>query len=318
MHASGIHRRMGPLLWTLACLWGGAAHAAESPGRLDPTLEPARVAQAGVLRIEQRGHGPTALVLIPGLAGGAWAWDPVVPTLASRFTLYALSLPGADGLDAVPGALIERVVADLAAMLRERGLQRPVLVGHSMGAYIALMLAVRHPDLVGGVVAVDGYPVFPPLSLQDGPQRSAAAHKMAQDLVGARSEPDYQAAIAAFVAARVSDPAMGQQVGALAARSAGEATARYLVEMLAGDLRPQLGRLRQRPLVLAATQSYRNGQTAEQIRAYYADMFRAAPAASVVLVPRSRHFVVQDQPAAVSAAIEAYVDGLAAAERPAR
>ena len=55
---------------------------------------------------------------------------------------------------------------DLAWLCEQRGIERPVVVGHSMGGVIAFEMAARHPERVGAVVAVDA-PVVPPSALSE-------------------------------------------------------------------------------------------------------------------------------------------------------
>jgi N-formylmaleamate deformylase len=49
----------------------------------------------------------------------------------------------------------------LADYIRKNNLDKPVVVGHSLGGYLALLLAVKYPDLPGKLVIVDSYPTWP-------------------------------------------------------------------------------------------------------------------------------------------------------------
>jgi len=51
------------------------------------------------------------------------------------------------------------MAADVAAFVRKHGLERPTLIGHSMGAKTAMALALREPDLIESIIAVDNAPV---------------------------------------------------------------------------------------------------------------------------------------------------------------
>jgi sigma-B regulation protein RsbQ len=102
------------------------------------------------------GTGPTDLVLLHGFQQDHRAWRPLVAGLdGERYRLIAPDLPGC-GQSPPPerweDSTIEVLAADLAGGLADLGIERPVLVGHSLGAAIALQLALDQPALPAGLV----------------------------------------------------------------------------------------------------------------------------------------------------------------------
>ena len=89
------------------------------------------------------------VVLVHGLSGsGAW-WSPVLPALARGFRVHVVDLPGF-GLMRREGGLAPPAAATwLQAWMEAAGLERPHLVGHSLGGYVALLLAASAPAAVG-------------------------------------------------------------------------------------------------------------------------------------------------------------------------
>jgi len=84
------------------------------------------------------------------------AWQAVARHMPSDWTLAAPDLRGRGHSRDLPGPYgLDRHASDVAAVLRHFG-GRPVLAGHSMGAYIALLARDAHPDLVRRLVLVDG------------------------------------------------------------------------------------------------------------------------------------------------------------------
>jgi pimeloyl-ACP methyl ester carboxylesterase len=102
-------------------------------------------------------HGdglPVRFVLVHGLSSNARMWDGVGAALAERgFGSVAVDLRG-HGESPKPdgGYDFDSVVGDLAPLL----VDRPVVVGQSYGGNVVVALAARHPDLVQGIVCVDG------------------------------------------------------------------------------------------------------------------------------------------------------------------
>jgi pimeloyl-ACP methyl ester carboxylesterase len=109
---------------------------------------------AGSIAGADRGQGPALLFLHggPGLSDYA---DLLAPELGGWRTVHyqQRGLPPST----VDGPFtIDQHVADAVAVLDARGVDRPVVVGHSWGAHLALELAVAHPLRVAGLVLIDG------------------------------------------------------------------------------------------------------------------------------------------------------------------
>lgn len=89
------------------------------------------------------------LVLIHGVGLRAEAWGPQIADLTSEFQVIAVDMPGHGQTDRLrDGADLPDYVAWAAMVLRALNLGPVAVAGHSMGALIALGLAVKHPDLV--------------------------------------------------------------------------------------------------------------------------------------------------------------------------
>jgi pimeloyl-ACP methyl ester carboxylesterase len=98
-----------------------------------------------------------AAVAVHGITANGLAWARVAELIDGRVTLLAPDLRGRAGSRDAPGPYgLARHADDLVAILDELGIGRAVLVGHSMGAYVTALAAVRHPGRTGGVVLVDG------------------------------------------------------------------------------------------------------------------------------------------------------------------
>ena len=107
--------------------------------------------EAGGVSFIRVGSGPR-LYLIHGVGLRAEAWMAQVNNLSATLDCRALDLPGHGGSRAVPRpATLAQYTDRIAAAIDAPG----VVVGHSMGALIALDLAVRHPHLVRGVAALN-------------------------------------------------------------------------------------------------------------------------------------------------------------------
>jgi pimeloyl-ACP methyl ester carboxylesterase len=102
------------------------------------------------------GAGPT-LLLIHGLGGHLRHFThSLVARLATEFRVVVMERPGSGHSTRARGAAAgPRAQADtVAAFVRALGLERPVLVGHSLGGTVALATALEHPELVRGLALI--------------------------------------------------------------------------------------------------------------------------------------------------------------------
>lgn len=105
------------------------------------------------------------IVALHALTASYMTFGGIAERLAGRRPLFALDLRGRGDSDKPPGPYgMAQHAADCAAAMRAFGLGRSVVIGHSMGAYLATELAAAHPDLVAGLVLLDGGhpPELPP------------------------------------------------------------------------------------------------------------------------------------------------------------
>jgi len=119
----------------------------------------------GELRVLQWGTGRRVVVAVHGITASAMTWQAVARQMPPGWTLAAPDLRGRGHSAHLPGPYgLERHAVDVTAVLRHFG-GRPVLAGHSMGAYVALLARDAHPNLSRRLVLVDG---GLPLPVPDG------------------------------------------------------------------------------------------------------------------------------------------------------
>lgn len=107
------------------------------------------------------GAAPT-VVALHGITSNALSWAGVARQLGGRVTLVAPDLRGRAGSSMLAGPYGIAAHADDAAALTEAlGLRDVVLAGHSMGAFVAAVAGVRHPELFRSLLLVDGGVGFP-------------------------------------------------------------------------------------------------------------------------------------------------------------
>lgn len=111
------------------------------------------------------GQGETTVVVAPGITSPAITWEFVAEELALDARVLVLDIRGR-GMSDVPstGYALVDYAADLAGFIAAVGGARPVVLGHSMGARIAVAMGALHPGVAGSFILAD-----PPLT---GPGRA--------------------------------------------------------------------------------------------------------------------------------------------------
>lgn len=254
------------------------------------------------LAVEELGAGDP-LVLIHGLAATRHVWSPVVSALSGSRRVVTLDLPGFGQSDPIgPGFDLDAVAELIARGLAARGVSGPYdLVGHSLGAGVALTLAAARPRLVRSLVLVApaGFARIPrPLSLAltAGADGMLAARRRLAPLTDLRWGRRLLLAFAAADGASLS-PAQARMI--VEASATARRTAPALATITAADLRPLL---RRAPAPLGLIW----GTADRTVPASVAGLVRSErPDAELELIERAGHVAMIERP-------EAFVHALGA------
>ncbi len=113
------------------------------------------------------GEGKPPLVILHGLFGSSRNWTSAGKLLARSFEVFALDMRGHGDSPFAPPPMrdysFKTMASDVRAWLSARGVNHPILLGHSLGGKVAMRLAVDQPKLVRALVAADIAPRdYPP------------------------------------------------------------------------------------------------------------------------------------------------------------
>lgn len=298
------------------------APAAKTTADIGTLPAAAETFTVGSLKVQQFGDHGEALILIPGLGSGAWVWQDTINHFSDDHVVYALTLAGFNGVPAPEQdhGLMALAVSSLQKLIREHHLEKPVLIGHSLGGTLAIQFATEHSDLIAGVIAVDGMPVFPGGEKLSTEQREARA-KMMQAQMGSASQQQFAAQQLRYMQMMgVLDPELAVATGALQAKSDPAAVAAYMAEDLALDLRPKLDNIEVPVLEISPynepdfKRAAASGQmpmfSEAQKTDYYRSLLDGVAELEVVSISPARHFVMLDRPQEFLAALDKFLASL--------
>lgn len=114
--------------------------------------------------IKKSGRGKQSLILIPGFASSGDVWNETTAKFDKDFTCYTLTMAGFAGAKPDADASFKDWEKEIAAYIKNNKIEKPVIIGHSMGGGLAMAIAADYPELVGKIVIVDTLPCLAAIS----------------------------------------------------------------------------------------------------------------------------------------------------------
>lgn len=97
------------------------------------------------------------IICLHGITANCRSWDMVASALSPKHRVIAMDLRGRGGSDKPPsGYSLDYHLRDIRCIIDELGIDRVVLMGHSLGAFISLAFAARYPERTDRIVLFDG------------------------------------------------------------------------------------------------------------------------------------------------------------------
>lgn len=265
-------------------------------GVIIPQLKAAEIEAAPSFQVEVIGEGKPVL-LIPGLMSDSRIWQHTAAALKQDYQLHLISVAGFAGTPAIAGELLPRLKQDLLQYIATQQLQRPAIVGHSLGAFLAFSLASSAPEQIGTVVAVDGLPYIAPIfsrnpatQVADMQQQALQIKEYYQQLNSEQLKAG--AAQGIFIQARA--PEHQQLVLEMAAASDSNSVGQAMYELLTTDLRPEVAVITSKVWLLGASGALPAAQQ-QQAAALYQQQIAGIANATLLMNTTSRHFMMLDE-----------------------
>lgn len=276
------------LVITLAC--GGSKPPAEEPER-----EPER---DGVF-VDKKDFEPTSfdvevvgegrpIIFIPGLGCPGEVWNATAEHLEG-FESHILTLSGFAGRPPIRKPLSATVRKELTRYIQSRRLVRPVIVGHSMGGFIAFWIASNFPENTGPVIIVDAGPAL------SGDLDEA---KQLREKWRDASDEEFERQARFMYTGMARNKKALAPIAAKAAKSDRKALGDAIYEMMITNLTSEMDKI-ESPVLLVLADGYFKTRIQKQVAAIRDK--------EVVILPTG-HFIMLDDPKAFYKTIDDFLD----------
>jgi len=293
-----------------------AALAAIAPGlpasAQDTSQESTPVFAPTRFTVETVGEGPD-IVLIPGLGSVPAVYDGQMDMLASNQRVHRITVAGFDGSAPGPnaqGPVLAPLVEELAQYIATLPGGRATIIGHSMGGFTGLNLALDHPDRVERLMIVDSLPfysvVFDPNATAQGMEPMATA---ARAQMIAQPAQDPEEVDCANPSMMMRWMVIDEEALCLVMRQTASAdprvSAQLFYELATSDARPRLGEIELPVTMLYPVDpAIHDGAAMDTL---YAGQYADLDGIELVRIDNSRHFIMYDQPEAFARALTAFL-----------
>jgi pimeloyl-ACP methyl ester carboxylesterase len=250
------------------------------------------------------------MILIPGLMCSGEVWDGMVEHFKGKYQCHVLTLAGFAGQPPVEGPFLDTARKGIADYIREHKLDKPVIVGHSLGGFLCYALGSADPDLPGVLVAVDGLPCLPAVFNQnlDHEARKKQAEQIRERMEKATRE-QYVSQSKMMVKSWINDAKRRETIEKWCADSDQATVARAIGELFAADLRADCERIKAPVLLLGAYSKELDGIGLKRdvVSKRYEDQVSKAPHHKVVIAEGAKHFLMFDAPEWMYAKIDDFL-----------
>lgn len=251
--------------------------------------------------VEVSGSG-RPVIFIPGLSCDGHVWDGTIAHLGGKMQAHVISLAGFAGNPPITKPLLPTVKDELVEYIKANRLDHPIIVGHSLGGFMVFWLAEAAPDLIGGGIAVDGAPFLPALIDPSATVASTTENAKAMSDQMRGDPQKFAAGTRMFMGTMMHDPSKFTAIVDAAAKSDPATSADAMFFLFQTDLRPDLGKITA-PIVAIVADIDGTVPRPALEASWHAQIDKVAKH-ELVVIEKSKHFLMLDQPEAFYAALD--------------
>jgi len=269
--------------------------------------------------VQREGKGP-AMIFIPGLNSSRATFTDTCAQFKAQYTCILLTLPGFAGqppLKRVDAGFLVPMRDAILAYIAEQKIQQPVLVGHSLGGALALMIAEKAPTVPQALIIVDSLPFFSAIQNPQATSASATARaeSMKKQMLEQPLEQYRKTAAQMGVMGMSNQPSRHATLVEWSQKSDRATTTQAMFDLMTTDLRERVGTIKTPTLVLGAWAAYKSfGSTKDSTKAIYVGQYQKLKGVKIEMSETAYHFISWDDPKWLSAQVRNFLKSLPKAQ----
>lgn len=261
--------------------------------------------EAGKIKTRVIGEGQP-VIMIPGLTCDGAVWDETIEAMGNGYQYHVMTLPGFAGnapLPDVKAGFFKQVEVMVIDYIDDNNIEKPIIIGHSLGGFMALNIAIKRPDLPLKLVIVDSLPYLTKIQMPQAEtpeQAEQMAKQMTTMVLASDSQPraNKVAYQKQMLQTMIIDKDKIDIAAGWGADSDTPTVAQSMYEMYTTDIRADLTKIKVPTLVLGAWVAYQPyGSTRESTLKLYTDQYEKLSNVTVDMTDIGNHFIMWDDPA---------------------
>lgn len=245
------------------------------------------------------------VIMIPGLTCDGSVWDETIKEMGEGYQYHVMTLPGFAGnapLENLEAGFFKQVETMVLDYIDDNTIKKPIIIGHSLGGFMALNIAIKRPDLPSKLVIVDSLPYLTQVQMPQAtnPEEAKQMAKQMTSMVLASANQPRANKVAyqkQMLQTMIIDKDKIDLAAGWGADSDTPTVARSMYEMYTMDIRDELSQIKVPTLVLGAWVAYQPyGSTRESTMKIYTDQYEKLPNVTVDMTDIGNHFIMWDDP----------------------
>ena len=245
------------------------------------------------------------VIMIPGLTCDGSVWNETIEEMGKGYQYHVMTLPGFAGnapLEDLQAGFFKQVEAMVLNYIAKNRIKKPIIIGHSLGGFMALNIAIKRPNLPSKLVIVDSLPYLTQVQMPQATNPEEAkqmAKQMTSMVLASANQP--RANKVAYQKQMLQTMIINKDKIEIAAGWGADSdtptVAQSMYEMYITDIRDELSQIKVPTLVLGAWVAYQPyGSTRESTLKIYSDQYANLANVTVDMTDIGNHFIMWDDP----------------------